>query len=273
MIKLIKTSLLMLAILFGRDATAQDCYIVMKIKGSILLESTGKALQKDDQVCSSDNVIFKSKDAVAIVHSPTKGRYTLKANKSRISELEGMIVCSLNNALSKSKNTLDTRSGDNPDELDFGDRYCILDTYQLITALKGNEISSDNYFVLSFNLDEKPYEIKVRNEQNTIYLDRDAVMVQEIRQSGQDYIDDVALFLCSNSSPGTRKIIDAFDVSLPDKVKLSEELINYADLLRASGKTDDAIPGELEKYVSDTYGKINKDLFINLINELKILNK
>lgn len=60
----------------------QDCYIIMKIKGTIVLESTGQVLQKDDQICGNDNVIFKTADAVAIVHSTSKGKYTLRAKKA-----------------------------------------------------------------------------------------------------------------------------------------------------------------------------------------------
>lgn len=255
------TLVFLIAVLFYRNIIAQDCFIVMKIKGTIVIESTGRTLQKDDQVCSTDNVIFKSKDAAAIVHSTSKGRYTLKANKSRISELEGMIVCAVSSALSKSKSTLDTRGNDSEYEEDLSERYCLIDGYEF--AVNESNISDDNYFLLSFIHNGMPVEIRLNNKGNNVFIDRNTVMIPEIKESGQEYIDDAAIYLCSESAPGKRKAVYAFDLSFPDKEKLKEELSGYVDLLRLSGKADELIPEELEKYVTDTYGKINKSEFRN----------
>lgn len=256
---LIVTSILLLAIIFHKNSFAQDCFIVMKVKGTIVIEGTGKTLQKDDQVCSSDNVIFKSKDAAAIVHSASKGRYTLKANKSRISEMEGMIVCAVSSALSKSKSTLDTRGNESTLEEELIERYCVIDSYNL--TYNENELTNDNYFLLSFMLNEKSVEIRLNNKENNVFINRKIIMIPEIMESGQEYIDDAAIYLCSVNAPDKRKTVDAFDLTFPDKGRLKEELSGYIDLLKASGKTDELIPGELEKYMTDTYGKINKESF------------
>lgn len=104
---------------------AQDCYIIMKIKGTIVLESSGNQLSVNDQVCTGDNIIFKSSDAVAIVHSSSKGRYTIKPGKNRSNELEGIIKESVASALSKSKANLETRAEVNLKNK-FGDAYCLL---------------------------------------------------------------------------------------------------------------------------------------------------
>ena len=267
--KLLIPALLIYLIIYSGEVTGQDCFIVMKIKGTIVLESNGKTLQKDDQICSSDNVIFKSKDAAAIVHSSSKGRYTLKANKSRISEIEGLIVSAVSSALSKSKSSLDTRSGNPPkDEISIN-RYCVIDSYELSTDL--NYVPDDCYFILGLNLYDKALEIKLRNNGNIVYIDRETILIPEIKASEQEYIDDAAIYLCCNSSE-FRKTVDAFDITFPGKKNLVKELFDYSELLKASGKSDEAIEEELVKYTEENYGSINKEEFLKEIRK-EVLKK
>ena len=244
--------------------SAQDCYVVMKIKGTIILEGTGQALLKDDRICGNDNVIFKSTDAVAIVHSESKGRYTLKANKNRLSELESVLKYSVSAALSKSKNALDTRSETEPLSEVLWDVYCIIGKYIIDNEETMLPVNDNNYFTIRFKYNESPYEVKLSNEENKIVIDRETIRKQAGIQILPDYIEEVALYYYSSNNP---RIINTFDLTFPDQKTLAEDLSSYVMLLKTSGSPEEKIQDELVQYMFNSYGKVNRDYFLNWVNE------
>lgn len=246
---------------------AQDCYIIMKIKGTIVLESTGQVLQKDDQICGNDNVIFKTADAVAIVHSTSKGKYTLRANKSRSSELEGVIASTVSSVLSKNKAALDTRSGDKPLAEEFGVMFCVLGNYELDLDEDKYPVGKDNYFMIRFKHKGNTYEIKLNNNSNTVYLEKETILTPLAKDEEVNNLEDVALYYCSIKNPENPMLINAFDLSFPDEKKLADELSNYVMLLRTSGKAEEEIQDELLKYMYDAYGNVNEESFLKWVKE------
>lgn len=245
----------------------QDCYIIMKIKGTIVLESTGQVLQKDDQICGNDNVIFKTADAVAIVHSTSKGKYTLRAKKSRASEIEGVIISTVSSVLSKNTATLDTRSGDSPLVDEFGVVFCVINTYELSLDEGEYPADKDNYFLVRFIHKDTPYEIKLKINNNVVHINREIIHPVLVKDAGLTKLEDVSLYYCSNKNPGNPQLINAFDLSFPDEKKLADELSNYMMLLRTSGKTEEDIQEELIKYMFDVYGNVNNENFLKWVNE------
>ncbi len=247
--------------------SAQDCYVVMKIKGTIILEGTGRALLKDDRICGNDNVIFKSTDAVAIVHSESKGRYTLKANKNRLSELESVLKYSVSAALSKSKNALDTRSETEPLSEVLWDVYCVIGKYIIDNEETMLPVNDNNYFTIRFKYNESPYEVKLSNEENKIVIDRETIRKQAGIQILPDYIEDAALYYQGSINSETPRIISTCDLNFPDEKLLAAELSNYVVLLKTSGSPEEKIQDELVQYMFNSYGKVNRDYFLNWVNE------
>ncbi len=246
---------------------AQDCYIIMKIKGTIVLESTGQVLQKDDQICGNDNVIFKTADAVAIVHSTSKGKYTLRAKKSRTSEIEGVIISAVSSVLSKNKATLDTRSDDKPLIEEFGVVFCIIETYKLDLNENEYPAGKDNYFMIRFMYKDTPYKIKLRYNNNIVYMDKETIFTPLAKDVGLVMLEDVSLYYYDSKNPDNPKLINAFDLSFPEEKKLADELSNYVMLLKTSGKTEEEIQEEIIKYMYDAYGNVNEESFLKWVNE------
>jgi len=238
----------------------------MKIKGSIVLESTGQALQKDDKVCSNDNVIFKTADAVALVHSASKGRFTLRSNKSRLSELEGVIMLTVSSALSKTKKTLDTKSLDSEVRDEFDVVYCVIGKYDIPLIDAANTESEDNYFILRFKHNNDDHEIKLKSEENVISLDRETILKPLLKEYSYIILPDVALYYHSSNNPDEPKLIDAFDLLFPDEKSLAEDLSNFKVLLKTSGRSDEQIQDDLIVYMYNAYGAVNKDSFLKWLN-------
>lgn len=259
--------LTLIILLITTTLSAQDCYVVMKIKGTIILEGSGKELQKDDRICGNDNVVFKSSDAVAVVHSESKGRYTLKISKSRISELEGTLKYTVSNALSKSKSSLDTRSETESLSDELWDVYCVIGKYLIDTEEDKYPANDKNYFTIRFKYNETPYEVKLTNENNKILIDREIIKKQTDIQNFPDYIEEVALYYRSSNNTDNPAVISTFDLTFPDEKNLATELSSFIVLLKASGSSEDKIQDELVQYMFNSYGKVNRDYFLKWVNE------
>ena len=265
--KTVYTFLSLIFLLTTLTLKAQDCYIVMKIKGTIVLESTGQILQKDDQICGNDKVIFKTPDAAALVHSSTKGRYTLKSNKSRVGELEGVISSVVSSALSKKTANLDTKSLDLPVKNEFDVVYCIIDEYELALEEGENPVNEENYFMLSFMHNNKPLEIKLKSSGNTVYFNKEDIFTQMV-SDGNFYLIEVAvLYYINSENKDNPKPIDAFDLVFPDEKNLADELSNFKVLLRNSGRSEEAINEDLIAYITNAYGIVNNANFIEWANK------
>ena len=66
---------------------AQQVYYILAVKGKIYNQTTKKYLKPRTKISTSDKVIFKDKNAVAILYSRGKGRIKLKLkNKAAASE-------------------------------------------------------------------------------------------------------------------------------------------------------------------------------------------
>lgn len=248
----------------------QDCYIIMKIKGTIVLESTGQVLQKDDQICGNDNVIFKTADAVAIVHSTLKGKYTLRANKNRTSEIEEVIISTVSTVLSKNTanlSTLDTRGSDNLLIDDFGTSFCVIDNYELYLDEDEYPPGKDYYFMIRFIYKDSLIETKLENNNNVVYLKKEIIFKPLSKDAELTKLENVSLYYCSNKNPDKPQLINAFDLSFPDERKLKDELSNYIMLLRTSGKTEEDIQEELIEYMFDAYGNVDNENFLKWVNE------
>lgn len=71
--------LFILALLIGANtiAIAQDTYYILAVKGKILNRNSNQYLKARQKIKASDEVIFKDKNAKALIYSRGKGRFNL----------------------------------------------------------------------------------------------------------------------------------------------------------------------------------------------------
>jgi hypothetical protein len=92
--------LLLLALLIGSStiAIAQDTYYILAVKGKILNRNSNQYLKARQKIKSSDKVIFKDKNAKALIYSRGKGRFNLTLspqNKKSPNELVVLVKKSI----------------------------------------------------------------------------------------------------------------------------------------------------------------------------------
>jgi hypothetical protein len=87
-----------------------ETYHILFIQGTIQNKNTGATLKRGDKLTATDKVVFKSKDAKAVVLSTTRGRFVLASKAGGSSELADFV----SNVVSplKTNSKLSTRGGD-----------------------------------------------------------------------------------------------------------------------------------------------------------------
>ena len=59
-----KKIFVMFVVFVGLLVAQSDCYTVLQIKGTILNAKTKKAINRGDNICSTNEIVFKDKDEV-----------------------------------------------------------------------------------------------------------------------------------------------------------------------------------------------------------------
>ena len=224
----------------------------MKIKGTIVLESSGNQLSVNDQVCTGDNIIFKSSDAVAIVHSSSKGRYTIKPGKNRSNELEGIIKESVASALSKSKANLETRAEVNLKN-EFGDAYCVIGKSLVGIDQEDYPVDAAKYFVVRFTYQGKEYENILTFTDGAIILDKNAVYAIDGNPVDQYAVNEVWLFYRDEKAKQLKHIAK-FRLRFLETSDLKPEAENFIKNMKSAGKDAGEIKSEFYLYICDVYG-------------------
>ncbi|MCX6160861.1 MAG: hypothetical protein NTV87_05940 [Ignavibacteriae bacterium] len=263
-------SVVLLAALYA-PLRAQECYIVMKVRGEIVLESTGKVLKNGDEVCFADNIIFKTADAIAVVHSASKGRYTLRVNKSDRNELSEMITTVVASALSQNTGEMNTRSWEvNADALselknEFADVYCVVGKSRIFADGGTFPMNGKNNFQIRYLYEGEKINKDLSFSENSFFIDKGSVYIIDGKEIDASKVKSVSLYYV-NKNENTEKFIRTFSLIFPDLEQLKKELSDYASDLSISGMKTEEISEELYSYTSDIYGSINYQGFMDWIN-------
>ena len=98
-------TIILLSIFTVLNAQTENYYVI-KIKGEIYNETAGKTLTQGDAINASDKLKFTQKDALALVISDTRGRFTIRFPEG-IEESDGALIVFVKSALiSNQKNHL-----------------------------------------------------------------------------------------------------------------------------------------------------------------------
>lgn len=88
--KYIYLFLLITSCLFPNISISQ-CYTILSVKGEIILEKTGLPIKELDEICSTDNLIFSSKESEALVISPGGGKYIIQLSEKKTDNLKSLV--------------------------------------------------------------------------------------------------------------------------------------------------------------------------------------
>lgn len=247
-----------------------DCYTVMKIKGKITLESSGNALKEGDLICGKDKILFNNADAVAVVYSTEKGRFTLKPGKKTLNELTSVITTVVSDALFTSKKELSYKSNDIDDEIDLitqkkTDKYFIIDKIRLPIP-RGLDINEDNYFVLLWSDGNTEQKIRLSSEGSSITIQKASVFENS---EEREIID--ARILYYDAQKGFSPFAD-LRIFFPNSNLLKEELEAFLNNIKNINLNNREKIEWLSDYCTEVYGETDKEELNNWINN-NLINK
>lgn len=99
----------------AQPVVAEELYQVLFVQGQIQNKTSGAMLQRGDKLKATDKVVFKSKDAKAVVLSNAKGRFVMSANPTTAGSELAQVVSNIVSPL-KTNAKLSTRGGETEDE-------------------------------------------------------------------------------------------------------------------------------------------------------------
>jgi hypothetical protein len=259
---------------FADQTLSQDCYTVMKIKGTVFNSSKGKDVAANNELCSFDNLIFKSPNSVIVVHSSSMGRFTIKPesadNKSEFS-------CIVADVLKSSSGNLSTKSFDQDD---FKRSYNLKDELQknftLQDEFKGNyniigslRIKVDNtkypldensYFTITYKHNgekvnkklEYSSDILIFNKDNIYKVNENIINPEEIGLVTLSYYDELKK---------TSNDISSFNLYFLEENEIKAEIQKIVEISKFLNQSKDEAFKEALSYMTDTYGTYNVDSF------------
>lgn len=242
---------------------SQDCYIVLKVKGTIILESTGEKLEKDTRVCSLDKISFGSQDAVAILYNSSNGRFTLKPDKSSESELSGIIKTIVANALSTSHANVDTRAEEYDIKKIIKNTFYVIGSDALFPDTDDYPLSDKNYFFIKYDYSGKTITSRLNNTHNAFFLDLNTVYNVNGNLIDQNEVDNVTLYYFNEKEIPVK----TFKLRFIDTIAIIAELTPYISELKSSGKNNEEIVNEILYYIYDVYGPFNPENLRRWVSE------
>jgi hypothetical protein len=273
---------------------SQDCYMVQKVKGEIIIEKTGQAMKAGDQVCSNDNILFNDPNSAAIVHSTVSGRFVIKPNKETTPELQNIIKAAISAVISPSNSTLSYKYvidpiKNNTNDLDgpvsvnytindlgveFLSPYFVLGEYRLKLDKKNYSMDDSKYFQIEYKFNDNLIVKKLNYSNDTLILNKDIFNIDGLQTEKQN----VTLYYINNEKKINIKTFDLIFAMEDDVYNEMNELflrlkkekkVNLdieKTLTGEENKISIEIENELKWYLTDVYGNINEDnvkLWIN----------
>lgn len=251
--------LLVMLLISVENIYSQDCFVVLKTKGTILSENTGMAIKKDDQICSSDNVIFTTKDAVAILYSATKGKFTIKPNKTTENEISGIFSSIVSNVLSQNTGNTFTRPLSEDLKKSFYDPFYVIDSMNIYVNEDDYPINDKAFFSIEYSFNRKVCTQKLKRDNNGILLNKASVYNSNGSDVDQNAVDKVTLYYNNIS----KSKIKSFTLRFIDGNELKQELSSYTEELKAQKKENKDVIDELMYYMNAVYGEFDTGYLYN----------
>jgi hypothetical protein len=240
-------------------------YYIIKIKGKIYNESSGKLLKQGDAIKFDDKLKFTQKEAIALVISDSRGRFTLRYPE-RPEESVGALTVFVKNALTTSQlNNLSTRSLASGGSVNHLDTYLGNKTFNVIgnelqinLSKKHYTVNKENKIVARYELNNQKHLAELSTENQTIILSRSKF---ELPDNDVFVLKKVNLYQLYVPT-GKKKLIASAGIRFIDEKQLEKEFLIIIEKFNKGEMSKAKLNALLLGYFNDFYGKTD-DLKLN----------
>ena len=254
-----KTLVVIFALLLGTIFQNSDYYHIIKIKGKIFNVTTNKLVMPGETIKASDQLEFSSEDALALVISDEKGKFTLRMpEKDMFGDEEMLASADASISPVESRSQLSMRAfgqaGINDLNEYFGEDYFNIIGEKLIVSLDKAqyEMDDNNYFTFDFISGNNEKSVRIKHDGQKIIINKQDI-VQEVTGKLKDTINDVAVYKYDLNA---KLLVNVSNVNLAfiDKQELKKEFKAIIDILKNKDMDVKAINKYLATYFLDVYG-------------------
>ncbi len=251
--------------IFSLISFQTENYYIIKIKGEIYNQTSGAALKQGDAIKASDELKFTQKDAIALVISDTRGRFTLKFPE-RLEESAGALTVFVKNALiSNQQNRLSTRSIAMTNTVSHLNDYLGTNEFNIIGDELLIKLSKKTYpiyqgydIIATYKINNQEYFKKLSTKDQMMSLSRSMF---ELPDNQYVSIKDVAVYKL-NAATGKKELITNINLNFIDKSELEKEFLTIIEKFNNGQNSNSKIRSLLVNYFSEFYGKTD-DAYLN----------
>jgi len=253
---------LAILLFIGYSANAQDMYHVTRVNGELTNLSTGKIVEAGDALSSDDLILFESMESYAIAIGSSMGRFQIKIQDHHIDDQKQRLALTAKEAAlpTKMRNLMLARFDPNQTEVSdlrqyFGnDKFSIIgDTVNVPLSEQKYPLSDDKFIVFYYKVDNNPVSKKIGHQQQTLVVDRDALVKSSVGAIDGNEITDLAVYEYEMSSRSGNEIT-RFTLVFVDKDELVNEFNTIIPILKRQRMSDEDIKKYLIEYYYDFYG-------------------
>ncbi|MFL5731481.1 MAG: hypothetical protein ACJ75J_18470 [Cytophagaceae bacterium] len=262
-----KPGYILLFLLFFQQSVAQtaDVYYVIHLKGAVVNKTTGKPVIVGDKLGPKDQLKFPTAEDLAVVMSPTKGKYTVKPNPTKNANNE--FVAFMQSAILpvKSNTHLSTRGSEENGVMDmknyFGsDKFVIVgENISIRLNAEKYPMSDTKFFIYRYMHGEKPVSKKIEHNNGNLVIDKKALYTVDGTAIDPSTVQSVDIYYYDSATRNSTKVTTFSPVFLAETT-LKEECKVQKDVYKGQNMNHDQIDKELHKYVTDVYGKTDDDI-------------
>ncbi len=229
---------------------SQDKFTVIKVSGSILIQSTGSALGIGTAFSQNEDLLFKIPESRAAVINPKRGRYLLTSNN--VSEFKN----SKSNFL-PSTNNISARGSDNILNINdlkscFEGNFVVFDKVKIKISPAFFPMNDKKYFYIRYMYKNETINKKLAYSSDTLIINKNELLTIDGKQIPNPEITEMKLMYMEEGEKYVSTPICIFKPVFPDLTQLKNELKIMLEQLNDKSYNDKI--AEITIYINDFYG-------------------
>jgi hypothetical protein len=254
---------LLMFILLQTSSFGQDKFTVIKVSGSIVIQSTGSLLNIGTAFSQNEDLLFKSSASRAAVINPQRGRFLLTSdNLSEFMQSKSVFLPSSGKISARGGNAILTA---NDLKNYFEGSLVILDRIKIKLNPDVFPMNTKKYFYIRYQYKNETINKKLAFNSDTLIISKNELLTIDGKQIPNPEITEMKLMYMEEGEKYVSTPICAFIPVFPDLNQLKLEVKIIIDEM--SNKTYNEKLSEITSYINDFYGKPEEN---NLKEWLKV---